>query len=342
MGGAERVLSTLSFYFANHFDRVIYLTWREAPIAYEIDKRVKILSIPVISGKSNFIGKALWLRKYIKKEKPSLVLSFLSLFNMMTLLSLLGLKQKVVVAERNDPKFIKGGKPIEILRNVLYAKSSGILCQTIPIQNYFKGSLATKTYVIYNPLFIRDDMKGISIQSTKEKRIVTVGRLHPQKNHKLMIETFNKFLTKNPEYTLTIYGEGVERENLERLIQELGLNEKVLLPGNSKYVHDEIKNAEIFLLTSRYEGMPNALIEAMAMGIPCISTKVSGATDLIKSGVNGILCESDADSICEAMCQIVEDKVLAKDISQNSVQIADLLDQDRIANQWIEYLKSTI
>lgn len=342
MGGAERVLSILSSYFTDEFDIVNFITWREAPIAYEIDQRVKIISLTKEVGSDCFLKKAMWLRKYVIQEKPDIILSFLSLFNMMTLIALLGARANIIVAERNDPRYIKGGRVIAFLRNILYRTSNGILCQTEPIRAYFKGALFAKTKVIFNPLFLKKDKINSALKDYKSKRIVSVGRLHPQKNHVLMIHSFQLFLKRHPDYTLTIYGDGSEREKLQSLINMHSLNNKVLLPGNSRSVHNDIMDADIFLLTSVYEGMPNALIEAMSMGIPSVSTRVSGAIDLIDDSVNGILCDSTEESICASLCRIVEDDDFAKKLSMEGPKVAELLSQDSIAYQWVEYLKSTV
>ena len=112
-----------------------------------------------------------------------------------------------------------------------------------------------------------------------------------QKNQLLLLKAFKRVVSIRPEYTLTIYGEGPERSLLEKYILDNNMTNVVNLPGSVKNVYDKIADAEIFVMSSNFEGMPNALIEAMCLGLACVSTKVSGATDLIKDGVNGDLVD---------------------------------------------------
>ena len=141
------------------------------------------------------------------------------------------------------------------------------------------------------------------------------------------LREIEKVAEQYPDYQLIIYGEGPSREELEHLVKELGIEKQVSLPGNKKNLHEQIKNAEIFLLSSDYEGMPNALIEAMCMGLPCISTKVSGATDLISHGKNGLLVElDDQKGFEEAMLELLAQKEQAENMAKEAVKLNELLE----------------
>lgn len=337
-GGAERVISTLSTPFADSFKKVTLVTWREAPQFYPIDNRVRLISLPKLAKSDNDWKKGRAFRKLVKDLKPDLVLSFLTIFNLFVLLSLVGINVPILSAERNDPRFIKGGAIMKGIRNFLYLKSTGILCQTESIKNYFKPILRKKCHVIYNPVFMQSDMVGAALKKQKTNRIVSVGRLHYQKNHKLLIDSFKIFHDTNPDFTLTIYGTGELKDDTLRYIESLQLSNSVILAGEQKNVKEIIQDAKVFVMTSRFEGMSNALIEAMCLGLPCISTKVSGATDLIIDGENGFLVNFDSAEIAKRLSQIVDDEEMASLLASKAKDIASMLNVDSISNNWIEYI----
>ena len=341
-GGAERVISILSTPFADTFDKVTLITWREAPHFYKIDNRVAIVSLPRLASSDNDFIKIWFFRKYIKNNRPNLVLSFLTIFNLFTLVSLIGINVPIIVAERNDPRFVKGGKLIKLVRERLYKRTDGILCQTKSMKEYFKGNLSLKTHIIYNPVILPLGYVGKALKTIKKKRIVSVGRLHPQKNQKLLINSFYEFHKTQPEYTLSIYGTGDLRKELTQIIATLNMDDFIELAGENKNVKDLILDAEVFIMTSDYEGMPNALIEAMCLGLPCISTKVSGAVDLIRNGENGLLVNHNLIEICNALAYIIEDKKFSMKIAKNAVEIYDQLLVDTISKLWVDYLQTKI
>lgn len=341
-GGAERVLSILSTPFADNFRKVTLITWREAPHFYKIDSRVSVVSLPLLAKSDNDIIKFHALRKYIKKNKPNIVLSFLTIFNIFTLISLFGIKIPIIVAERLDPRFLRGGSIMKSFRNMMYRFSDGILCQTKSIKEYFKGGLRTKTHIIYNPVILPQEYIGKAIETTKKKNIVSIGRLHPQKNQKLLIDSFIQFHRNHPDHRLIIYGTGPLKEELDEYIKKKHMEQSIELAGEQKDVKSLILDAKAFIMTSDYEGMPNALIEAMCIGLPCISTKVSGAVDLIKNNENGLLVDSSTGEIGKALSYIVDNPESAKEMAKNAIKVYDQLQVDIISKQWIDYLVSKI
>ena len=341
-GGAERVISILSTPFADAYKKVSLITWRDEPQFYKIDDRIDSVSLPKLANSNNSIKKILAFRKYIAKINPNLVLSFLTIFNLLTLISLIGIKIPVIVAERNDPRFVKGGTFVKTLRNILYQKACGILCQTESIKRYFKGNLSRKTKIIYNPITLSRESIGKALRTNKKKRIVSVGRLHPQKNQKLLIDSFLIFHKSHHEYTLTIYGTGNLKEELQNYIDSLGLSGIVVLAGEQKTINELILDAEAFVLTSNYEGMPNALIEAMCLGLPCISTKVSGAVDLIEHKKNGVLVDRLPSDISNAMELITDNYETAKEIGSQACKVYDKLKTENISKIWIDYINTQL
>lgn len=343
-GGAERVLSVLSSPLADQFDLVQYVLWEGGEPFYPIDARVKIVSLPELSGKKGRNRQMTTFRRLIKREKPDLVLSFLTPYNMLVLLSTIGMKQKVVVAERTDPRrLLAGGKVGLWLRDCLYRRADGILTQTEYAKLCYDEKFLGKTTVIYNPVMMNDEQVGMALRTKKDHVFVAAGRLEPVKDQTVMIEAFAAFHKKYPDYRLVIYGEGPMHGALQEKIDSLELQEIVLLAGRTNDLWNKISSAEAFLLTSEYEGMSNALIEAMCLGLPVISTKVAGATDLIKDGENGFLIDvKDSDALAKCMWRLADGQELRERMGRSASKVYDLVRQDKICKQWIEYLKSSI
>ena len=177
----------------------------------------------------------------------------------------------------------------------------------------------------------------------KKKFFVTVGRLEPVKNQRMMIEAFGKFFKYHPEYKLIFYGEGPERVPLEQFIADNCLDDSITLAGRNEKVWDAMSSADCFLLSSNYEGMSNAMIEALCLGLPVISTKVAGATDLIKEDENGYLVDiNDSDAMAYFMNRIADDDNLRNRLAVNAVEIYELLRSDKICKQWVEYINEVV
>lgn len=336
-GGAQRVISILSKKMAMRNMEVEIVTYYDIPMVYDICTKVKVTCVEKCTGKKDVFHNLLWLRRYFK-ENAKIVLSFLAPFNMIALVAVMGTKVPIIVADRNDPAKVPGNFVVRLARDLLYGLADQVVVQTEANKAYFK-QLQNKTRVIYNPVDLKE-YTGIALNSKKEKLIVTAGRLLPQKNQKMLINAFGKVSEKFPEYKMVIYGEGSYRNELENYVSEIGLKDKVLMPGSVKDLYDRIKAAEIFVLSSDYEGMPNALIEAMCLGLPCISTKVSGATDLILNGENGILVNvGSEEELAEAMKKMISDGNIRNRMAEKAVELTQRLLPDEILEQWLDIVR---
>lgn len=340
-GGAERVVSILASQMAEQGMDTEILMYYDKPVFYEVSPKVKLTVVEKATGTKSKGKNLIWLRKYFK-ENAKVVISFLAPFNMMALTANLGSNTPIIVADRNDPTKIPSKYAVRKVRDVLYRFADGIVVQTEKNKAYFSKAVQKKSIVIYNPVDLKE-YAGIALQIPKEKKIVTAGRLMPQKNQEMMIHAFAEILKKHPGYKLEIYGDGPSEDELRNLVEELGISENVFLPGNVKDLHDKIKTAEIFALSSEYEGMPNALIEAMCLGLPCVSTKVSGATDLIIHKKNGMLTElDDQEGFKNALLELIENPEMTANISKNAVKLNEYLELSKILNQWIAFIKTVL
>lgn len=342
-GGGERIISVLSSQFLSYFQEVEIILWREAPVFYQIDKRIKIITIPSEIKSKKILKQIFWFRQYVKSTRPYCVVSFLTAFNILTLVSLRGVHVPVLISNRSDPYYDAPNWIWRKIRDFTYLFADGITVQTQSNKKYFFEFLQKKVRVINNPVFIEPEMVGKALYVKKDKLIVSVGRLDRAKNQNLLLEVFAKIRQLYPEYHLIIYGEGEMRTVLENKIKELHLEECVFLAGAQKNVHHLMLNAELFVLSSDFEGMPNALIEAMCLGIPCISTRVSGATDLISDRLNGILVNiRDGEQLKEAIIELIDDKPKAIHLANEGIKLAEKLKLESIVEQWVQCIKDVV
>ena len=253
----------------------------------------------------------------------------------------IGTKFPVIVCERNDPNIILGKyRPLLIskFRDFVFHLADGAVFQTDNAKNYFSKSIQKKSCVILNPLNT-DNLPDL-YTGDRDNCIVNVGRLTEQKNQKLLIRSFSLIADQFPDFVLKIFGDGPEKNNLELLINELGLDNRVELMGNVCNVTDKIYKSRLFVFSSDYEGLPNALAEAMALGLPCVSTDCSpgGARMLIDNGINGtIVPVNDPVALSNAIKELLDDRAKSDMYSKNAFCIRDKLSLSLIVSQWEEY-----
>lgn len=338
-GGAERVVSILTKNMVDCGYTVKILTYYDKPIFYEIDHRVSVVSVVRQTNSYNILSNLIWMRRFFKIN-AEVIVSFLSSFNILALISNIFTGIPIIISERTDPR--RGSLAYKVLRDTLYNLADHIVVQSKSSNDYFSPKLRSKITVIYNPIDIKEFF-GKAITASKDKLIVTVGRLIPVKNQKLLIHAFSNIRERLPGYKLIIFGEGNCRQELQQTINELGMQECVVLYGNNKNLFPELIHAELFVLTSNYEGMPNALLEAMCLGLPVISTKVSGATDFIINGVNGILIDlNDAAQLSRAMEKVLLDKKVQYQFGIHAMEIIKDVSVDEIIPKWIKIIEEVL
>lgn len=340
-GGAERVVSILASKMAEKGIAAEILMYYDKPIFYEVSSKIKLTVVEKETGTKSKVKNLFWLRKYFKNN-AKIVISFLAPFNMMAIMANLGNGTPIIVADRNDPRKVPSKVFIRKMRDFLYCFANGIVVQTQRNKEYFGKTVQKKSTIIYNPVDLKEKT-GIALRTPKEKKIVTAGRLMPQKNQKMMIYAFAELLKKYPNYQLDIYGDGPSETELKALINELKISESILLPGNVKDLHDRIKSAEVFILSSDYEGMPNALIEAMCLGLPVVSTKVSGATDLIRHGENGFLTDcGDYEQLEKTLDELLANPEKMELFANEGVKLAKALEVNVILKEWMDYIDEIV
>lgn len=352
-GGAERVVSNLVNYFSK-FDKykVDLIILNQKEIEYEINKNVTIhyiLNSNNINSKEclakkikNLYLKLKNTRNIVKEIEADAIVSFLPDSCFLSL-AMKRKRDKVIISVRNDPKIEYKSIKNKILMKLLYPKCDGVVFQTEEAKNYFNNIIKSNSEIIANP--INEDFIISPYEGARRKEIVSVGRLEKQKNFATLIYAFNSFYKENKSYKLIIYGEGKERKNLQKIIDNLGLNEVVKLPGKVDDVKERIYDATAFVLSSLYEGMPNSLMEAMAMGMPVISTDCpcGGPRFLIKQNVSGILVPvENVNLLAEAIQKVATDLDFQQKLSYNAAKISNELNPTKISRKWEEYIERVI
>ena len=344
-GGSERVMVNLAeFFHRNHYE-VILVTQYKNDVEYEILPEIRrVYSEPdkELLNESrihNFKVRFVTLRNIWKNYKPDVILAFLGKNNLMAIATSAFLPVRTVVSVRGEPTMEYEGKLMQFLAKFMFRFADGVVLQTKQALGFFPKRVQKKAMVLPNPLNPVFLKHRPAVE--KEDLIVAAGRLDENKNHAMLIHAFAKIAAEYPNMKLIIYGEGDSREQLEKLIEEKELTDRISLPGNVTDVADRISKARIFTLTSNTEGMPNSIMEAMALGIPVISTDCpcGGPATLIKDGENGLLVPvGDAYALSDAFRKILSNPEFEQKLGENARQITVELNPDKVNNEWKKYL----
>lgn len=332
-GGSERVLANLANDFVKKGHEVTILMTAGNEIAYELDNRVKTFSIGERTGGSILgrIKRIFSMRKAFRTDKEQIVISFGTETNLFTLLAAVGLKNKIIISERNDPNQCGFKK----LRDMIYPLADRHVFQTEDAKRCFSKKIQKKSVVIPNPL--KPDLPA-AYGGERKKEIVAVGRLTAQKNHKLLLKAFELFCQKQEGYTLSIFGQGELEEELRKLARELNIADKVKWKGFASDVLEQIRESAMYVLSSDYEGISNSLAEAMAIGLPVISTDcpIGGSKMCIQDKENGLLVPiQDENALAKAMLYLAEHEKEAKEMGEKAQKIREELSQERISKLWL-------
>lgn len=333
-GGAERVISILANHYAEKGWDVDIALLLKNEVGYKLDESINIIDL---NGKhSSYLKNAFsWvraIRKYLKNSKPDRIVSFIGRINTLVLMSTFGIKIPIIVSERNDPKHDGRGNLMLKLCNMSYGfkRCKAVVHQTKYEESCFKASLTEKSYIIPNPIEVKAKR-----EAPEKGRIVTAGRLGAQKRHTMLINSATMLKEEFPEIKVDIFGDGELKNSLQELINTNGMTERINLKGNVSDLHNQISSADIFVMTSDFEGLSNALLEAMMLGLPCISTAYPGADEVINDGVNGLLVPmGNEEELAKAIKQILTDDELREKLSIEALKTAENYKKDVVLKLW--------
>ena len=331
-GGAERVVTNLANRFAAEGYQVFVATEWTDEDEFVLDERVHRIHLRRIR----------YLEEFMEEYRPDVVVAFarLALFRALMAKKKTGIP--VVVCVRIDPRSeYRGARNFFQIKK--YMKTAdGAVFQTKDAEDYFRKDLTCSSTIILNP--ITPKYLGLPPVKERNKTIVNAARLVAFKNQVLLVRAFSIVHEKHPDYDLKIYGpdsgDGT-REKILQTIAECHLEGVVHLMGNSDALEKELPQAALFAYSSDYEGLPNSLLEAMAMGLPCVSTDCpcGGPGTLIQNGENGILVPvGDAEALAGGMLALIENPERAAELGRKAAKIAEIASTDRVFEAWQDYL----
>lgn len=360
-GGAERVMSTLANAWAAQGCEVIIVTLdSQDRDAYQLDSQVKRVALGLAASPRNTwqilrnnLRRAYVLRVTAKRLRPDAVLSFTANVNTLSLLALLGLQIPVIVSERTDPSQVSIGRWRSSLRRIFYPRAAAVVVQTRKVledmQRQFPG---VRFAVIPNPVPHMDpdaehrspllnELIGIPAGA---KIIAGMGRLDSEKGFDLLIDAFRRISSAYPDWHLAIFGKGPVRSELETQIAAAGLSERVHLPGEVMAARKYLQDADIFVLSSRFEGFPNVMVEAMACGRAVVSFDCpSGPGEIIHDGHDGLLVPGeDVEGLATALRLLMDNPARRAELGRNARQAVERFSIERVMGQWNKLLNEVI
>lgn len=347
-GGAARVMTNLANQLADdpiEKNEIYLLTNFSGENEYELSNKVIRYTIDLYETDENRIKKNIRrcriIRRWVKQIIPDIVVSFMSENDARNYFATRGLCVHTVMSVRNDPAILFRGILKNKLFKYIYSHADGVVFQTEDARKWFGSSFRTYNRIIMNQTakkFYEEE------RNSYPQGIVTLGSFLPKKNHMLLIRAFSKVADEVSD-DLWIYGNGKLKEDYISLIIELNLQQRVHLCDFSKEPHKILANAKLFVLSSDHEGMPNVLLEALACGVPTISTDCpcGGPRMIIKNRENGILVPiSDVDALAEAMREVLLDENLQKSMSLNARKDAAQFKPDIVYHEWLDFLKKLL
>lgn len=348
-GGAERVFVNLAEYFRGEGYQVIMVTQYQKADEYLLEEGIERFLSEIEAEKVsssrllNFFRRLNKLHSIWKEQKPDLVLSCIGKNNFMAVVTTWGTRTKPVVSVVGEAKEEYPTKVMRLLADILFSRAAGVILQTERSRGFFCKKVGEKAVILPNSL--NPDFTRPRYEGEREKKIVSVGRVDANKNHEIQLRAFAALQDKYSGYELVIYGDGELRSSIEALARELGVADRVLLPGVVPDVARRIERAALFLHTSYSEGVSNALIEALALGLPVIATDVpsGGTQELIEDGVNGLIIPAgDQKALEGAMHKILSDPAYAHKIGIEAAKIQGKLSPERVNGLWRAYFDSVM
>ena len=348
-GGAERVVSNLANRFAKEGYEVVIATEWYGTDEFALDQKVRRVHVGLTKEDENrsriskMLRRIWYLRRFMKKEKPDVVVAFTRGVLYRALAAGIGTGIPVVISVRTDPVGHYDKKADKLRIPLLFPHAAGCVFQTEGAKAFFAPYLQENSRIILNPL--NPKYVGVPEPAVRTKDVVQSGRLVDFKNQPMLIRAFLKVHEKHPDYALKIYGPDSKdgtKEILESIIHENHAEDFVKLMGGSNTLEKDLADAALYAFSSDWEGLPNALMEAMALGLPVVSTDCpcGGPKTLIEDGVNGLLVPiMDEKAMTDGILRLIEDRELAERLGREARKISERANEDAVFEQWQTYLQ---
>jgi len=354
-GGAERVASTLSKYLSHHrgYKVTLVTLGSKKRDFYKLDASVNRIAMDLdgeTAGLNKFthnIQRVINFRKLLTEEQPDLVIAFMTRYAIIALIASLFKDVKIIVSERNyPPKRVNHGM-WEILRKYIYKYADLHVVQTELIAEWIKDATNSESVTIipnsitwpiteHEPVISPDD-----ILNRDDSVILAAGTIKHQKGFDLLLKGAGEVLKEKPDWKLVIIGdEKNEKKELTKelslYVQKSGLSNQVIFAGRAGNIGAWYERAKIFVLSSRYEGFPNVLLEGMASGCACISFDCkTGPAEMITHYENGILVPAgDTDELSKELRILTENDELRKSLGENAINVRQRFSEESIMDKW--------
>ena len=341
-GGAERVISTLSNGLIDDFD-VTIITFKKSKPFYRLDERIQVIScFDKIDKPTSFLGSLKLnysilkrVSKITKEEKIDLLIGFITQANIKAVLAAKFNRIPCLISERNDPLKNDIPKFWVVLRKYIYPKANCLIVQTEKVKQVYESMIKVKEMVVLpNPISTELSKHKEDYSRNRENIILSVGTFNNDKRQERIISAFHELQLNN--WKLLLIGEGPNESKLKTLIKELNISDKVEMLPKIRNVHDYYNKASIFAFSSKAEGFPNVLLEAMHFGLPSLSTNCNyGPSELITNGENGFLAPVNDQAIfVDYLQKLVESKELRLSFSKESMKTTEKFLDTYVTSSW--------
>lgn len=346
-GGAERVMVLLANGLLARHHQITICTLGHGfdDCIYPLDPGLKLLPLGLIRlpRHKGLVGTLIHLlelirglRRHLRATRPDAVIAFITETNIFTVLATLGLGIPTIISERCDPAITPLRRLWKVARRLIYPLASALVVQSEEVRAWFSPWVRRRTRVISNPVLPTPQGRPTPDCSGPNRRLIAVGRLVHQKGFDLLLEAFSRLAPTHPEWTLEVWGEGPLRGELEAQRDHLGLKNRVSFPGLTEDIHARYAQAEVFVLSSRFEGFPNALCEAMANGLAVVATSCSGGVrDILRPGVDGLLVPpEDVKALESALSDMLTSPGLRASLGSQARSVVERFGLDSVLDQW--------
>lgn len=336
-GGADKQIVWLANLLSNYAE-THFLTFRSNSMEQRLDDRIKLFNIKTENSGHNVKTLLLTskkIRRLIKKEKYTYCIAYSSPSQLRLLLATIGLSTQTVVSQRGDPYHSQSHGLLKKVFSFLFSLADVYVFQTTFARDYYSKRIKKKSFVIPNA--IKPWQRTTTRSENVEKRIVNLARYDiAQKRQDLLIDAFKTVYKKHPDYCLELYGDGPDKEKLETMIEDCP---NIKICGKTLNPAIAMENAEMFILNSDYEGIPNSLLEAMSLGVPCICTDYSpgGISTIIHNHANGIIIPpNNVKELISAIEFYIDNPTLREEYGKKAIKVSEEYSNDRISSMWLD------
>ncbi|WP_251862921.1 glycosyltransferase family 4 protein [Achromobacter sp. Marseille-Q4962] len=347
-GGAERVAADLSAHWAEAGREVMVATQADArDDAYSLDPRVRRVVLGTAGEGGGLRGllanarRVRALRRVLREFRPDIVLGMMTTASILAVLAAAGLGCRVIATEHTHPPSQTLSGFWQRLRRLTYPRAARVVALTRGTADWLEKHVpGSRLAVIPNPVhwpLPQGEPRLAPPAAPQRKRLLAVGRLHPDKGFDLLIDAYARLAPSHPDWDLVILGEGDERAALQARIAQAGLEARVSMPGRAGNVGDWYRSADLYVLTSRFEGLSNTLLESMASGLAAVAFDCdTGPREIIRPGVDGVLVRPNGDvpALCQALDAIMRDDAARQRMAQAATAVRERFSAARVLRLW--------